>query len=417
MTIRELHANEVFDSRGTPTVEAVVVLENGCTASATVPSGASTGTFEALELRDGDAARYNGKGVLRACANVVNVIAPALRGTPVTQQEEIDRRLCELDGTADKSHLGANAILAVSLACARAGALSEHAPLYRYLRTLFGKDGSALTLPRPMLNVINGGRHADNGLDFQEYMILPQAPAFAQRMRIAAEVSLQIGALLREQRRSTLVGDEGGFAPPFASNRAPLDLLVAAVHRTPYMLGADIAFGLDVAASEFFSPASQRYERTLDAQQDTADALIAYYEALVNAYPIATLEDGLGEEDWEGWAVLTKRLGSRLLLIGDDLFVTNRTRLQRGIDAGVANAVVVKVNQIGTLTETFEAIRLAQEHKYRIVVSHRSGETNDDFIADLAVAVDAPFIKAGAMARSERLAKYNRLLRIEQELG
>lgn len=414
--ILSIQADEILDSRGNPTVEAIVTLENGAQGSASVPSGASTGQYEALELRDGDPRRYEGKGMLRECSNITGIIQPALKGKDAHDQQTIDRTMIALDGTPNKSKLGANAVLAVSLACARAGAETEHVPLYRYLRTTYKRETNAVELPIPMLNIINGGRHADNGLDFQEYMIVPHAATFMERMRKGAEIYMELGALLRSKNQSTLVGDEGGFAPRFANNTDPLDLLAEAIGRTPHRLGTDVTFGLDIAASEFYVPEKQKYFLALEHQMVSADDLINRYAELRRDYPITSIEDGLSEDDWQGWARMTERLHESMLLIGDDLFVTNREKLQRGVRENVANAILVKPNQIGTLTETMETVALAQSNGYVSVISHRSGETSDSFIADLAVAVNAPYIKAGAVARGERLAKYNRLIEIEASL-
>lgn len=414
--IHIITAEEILDSRGNPTVSATVTLENGTHGSASVPSGASTGQYESLELRDGDPRRYNGKGVLQACSNIINAILPALRGKDVHEQQHIDQTMIKLDGTQNKSTLGANAILAVSLACARAGAETENVPLHQYLRATYHRENEPLTLPIPMLNIINGGRHADNGLDFQEYMILPHATTFAERMRIGAEISMELGSLLRSKGLSTLVGDEGGFAPRFSTNTEPLDLIMTAIGRTAYRPGKDVTLGLDVAASEFFLANKQHYFLALEHAMVDADDLIARYAELAQSYPVTSIEDGLSEDDWNGWARLTDRLHESMLLIGDDLFVTNRRKLERGIREHVANAILVKPNQIGTLTETMETVAVAQSNGYVPVISHRSGETDDAFIADLAVAVHAPYIKAGAVARGERLAKYNRLMDIETSL-
>lgn len=416
-SIADLRAEEILDSRGNPTIEVTAVLASGVHARAAVPSGASTGRFEALELRDQDMGRYSGKGVLHACANVRGIILPALRGMDVTKQQNLDRAMLELDGTPNKAKLGANAILAVSLACARLAAQVQGLPLYHSMREAFRLPHKEFTLPTPMLNIINGGKHADNGIDFQEYMIIPHAKTFSEKMRMASEVYFQLGALLRSKGFQTLVGDEGGFAPKCVSNTQPLDFLSEAISRTPYRSGSDLTYGLDVAASEFYLPEQHRYFLSLEKKLLGSAELIARYKELLAAYPLTSIEDGLAEEDWNGWIALTGQLKKDTLLIGDDLFVTNRQRLERGIGSGAANAIIIKPNQIGTLTETMETTACAQKNGYSVVVSHRSGETGDSFIADLAVAVQAPYIKAGAVARGERLAKYNRLLEIEQELA
>ena len=415
-SIQTIQADEILDSRGNPTVEAIVTLASGEQGSASVPSGASIGQYEDLELRDGDPQRYNGKGVLQACSHITDTILPALKGKDVHDQETLDRTMIDLDGTPNKSKLGANAILAVSLACARAGSETERIPLYQYLRVRYQREDTSVVLPIPMLNIINGGRHADNGLDFQEYMILPHAPTFMERMRKGAEIYMELGSLLKSKNHSTLTGDEGGFAPRLKNNTDPLDLLAEAIGRTPYRFGKDVTFGLDIAASEFSIPQKQQYFLALEHKMVSADDLINRYAELKQNYPITSIEDGLSEDDWEGWARMTERLHESMLIIGDDLFVTNREKLERGVKEHVAYAILVKLNQVGTLTETMETIALAQSKGYVPVISHRSGETTDAFIADLAVAVNAPYIKAGAVARGERLAKYNRLIEIEASL-
>jgi enolase len=410
-TIENVRAREVLDSRGFPTVEGVVELSGGITAAAAVPSGASTGEREALELRDGDKARYRGKGVLKAVANVEGVIADALRGMEA-EQSSVDAKMLALDGTPSKSKLGANAILAVSLATARAIAAAQRMPLYRAM----GGDG-AVRLPVPLLNVVNGGAHADNPLDFQEFMIVPHgAPTFGDAMRFGAEVYHVLKGLLHKAGHTTAVGDEGGFAPKIRSHEAVLELLVKAIKAAGLKPGPDVAIALDCAASELWK-GKGRYVFKKVGKKRTTDDLIALYEKWCAAYPIVSIEDGLGEKDWEGWRRLTERLGSKVQLVGDDLFVTNDAILAEGIEKGVANAILIKVNQIGTLTETRAAMARATRARYACVVSHRSGETEDAFIADLAVATNAGQIKTGAPARSERNAKYNRLLDIERELG
>jgi enolase len=409
--IAEIHAREILDSRGNPTVEVQVLLESGGFGRAAVPSGASTGTREAVELRDGDGKRYGGKGVRRAVTNVEEVIAPELEGMEATEQAAVDRALLELDGTPNKSALGANALLGVSLAVARAAADESGLPLYQYL----GGAGARL-LPVPLMNVLNGGAHADNGLDIQEFMLVPAgAQSFSEALRTGAEVFHALKGLLRAKGLSTGVGDEGGFAPALGSNTAALDFLMQAIEKAGYRPGEDVLIALDAAASEFFR--GGRYRFRAEGKERTAEEMIAFFESLLDRYPLCSIEDGLAEGDWDGWAALTRRLGSRVQLVGDDIFVTNPAILQEGIRKGVANAILIKVNQIGTLTETLEAVELAKRAGYGTVISHRSGETEDTFIADLAVAVNAGQIKAGSLARGERTAKYNQLLRIEEELG
>ncbi|MCP9916390.1 phosphopyruvate hydratase [Cyanobium sp. ATX 6F1] len=409
LVIDSVVAREVLDSRGTPTVEAEVLLEGGARGMAIVPSGASTGAHEAHELRDGDPSRYFGKGVTKAVTNIEEKIAPALCGLSATDQGTVDAALIELDGSDNKSALGANAILAVSLAVARAAAEGVGLPLYRYLG-----GPMATLLPVPLMNVINGGAHAANNLDFQEFMVVPHgASSFREALRMGAEVFHTLKGLLAEQGLSTAVGDEGGFAPDLTSNDAGGDLLVAAIEKAGYRPGDQISLALDVASTEFFKDG--RY--AFGGGSYTSAELVDQLEAMVSRYPIVSIEDGLAEDDWEGWALLTERLGSRVQLVGDDLFVTNTSRLQRGIEQGIANSILIKVNQIGSLTETLQAIDLAGRAGYTSVISHRSGETEDTTIADLAVATRAGQIKTGSLSRSERVAKYNRLLRIEDELG
>jgi enolase len=410
--IREVFAREILDSRGNPTVEVEVQLESGMWGRAAVPSGASTGKREAMELRDGDAQRYRGKGVQQAVRNVEETIAPEIEGMEASEQAAIDQALLELDGTPNKSGLGANALLAVSLAVARAAADDAGLPLYAYL----GGVGARL-MPVPMLNVINGGAHADNGLDFQEFMLVPAgADTFSSALRMGVEIFHMLKDTLKEKKLSTGVGDEGGFAPQVRSNLEALDLLMQAVERAGYRPGEDVFLALDAAASEF-AEENGRYHLRRAGQRKTSDELIALYEELIARYPIVSIEDGLGEDDRPGWGIMTKRIGGRCQLVGDDLFVTNPAIIQQGIRQGLANAVLIKVNQVGTLTETLEAIELAKRAGYGTVISHRSGETEDTFVADLAVAVNAGQIKTGSLARSERTAKYNQLLRIEEELG
>jgi enolase len=407
--IEAVGAREILDSRGNPTVEVEVLLEDGTVARAAVPSGASTGAFEAYELRDGDKSRYLGKGVEKAVDAVIDVLGPAIEGFDAAEQRAIDAELIALDGTENKKKLGANAILGVSLAVARAAADSADQPLYRYVG-----GANAHVLPVPMLNVINGGSHADSNVDIQEFMILPLgAETFSEGLRWGVETYHALKSILHKQGLSTGLGDEGGFAPNLSSNRAALDLLMEAITAAGFTPGKDIALGLDVAASEFFKDGSYAFE----GGSKTAAELSAYYAELVAAYPLVTIEDPLDEDDWEGWAELTSTIGGKTQIVGDDLFVTNPTRLAKGISLGTANSILVKVNQIGTLTETLDAVSLAQRSGYTAVMSHRSGETEDTTIADLAVALNTGQIKTGAPARSERVAKYNQLLRIEEELG
>jgi enolase len=406
-SIDAVGAREILDSRGNPTVEVEVALDDGTIARAAVPSGASTGAFEAVELRDGGD-RYAGKGVTKAVDGVLDVIGPELVGYEASEQRLIDQRLIDLDGTPDKSRLGANAILGVSLAVARAAADSSGLPLFRYVG-----GPSAHLLPVPMMNILNGGAHADSNVDVQEFMIAPiGAPTYAEALAMGTETYHALKAVLKKEGLSTGLGDEGGFAPNLSSNRAALDLITRAVEQAGYTVGTDIAFALDVAATEFHSEDGYAFEgKTLSAGD-----LIAYYDELVSSYPIVSIEDPLSEDDWDGWVAMTEELGNRVQIVGDDLFVTNPTRLAKGISLGAANALLVKVNQIGTLTETLDAVNLAHRSGYRCMMSHRSGETEDTTIADLAVATDCGQIKTGAPARSERVAKYNQLLRIEEEL-
>ena len=410
--ITGVYAREILDSRGFPTVEVEIQLESGAWGRAAVPSGASTGKREAVELRDGDAQRYRGKGVQQAVRNVEETIAPEVDGMEASEQAAIDQALLELDGTPNKSALGANAILAVSLAVARAAADDAGLPLYAYLGGVGGR-----LLPVPMMNVINGGAHADNGIDFQEFMLVPAgADSFSNALRMGVEVFHALKELLKSKKLNTGVGDEGGFAPALPSNTAALDLLMDAIEAAGYRPGDDVALALDIAASEFAEEGG-RYRLRRENVVLNSEELVTRYESLVERYPIVSIEDGLGEDDWAGWALLTKRLGTRVQLVGDDLFVTNPAIIQQGIQKSIANAVLVKVNQVGTLTETMQAIELAKRAAYGTVISHRSGETEDTFVADLAVAVNAGQIKTGSLARSERTAKYNQLLRIEEELG
>jgi enolase len=409
--IRRVHAREILDSRGNPTVEVEVALSGGAVGVAAVPSGASTGSHEAVELRDGDPARYGGKGVLRAVANVNGEIASAVGGRDAADQAGLDRLLVELDGTPNRARLGANAILGVSLAGARAAAAASERPLYRYLG-----GGDAVTLPVPMVNILNGGRHAAGGTDFQEFMVVPLgAPTFREAIRWAAETFHALGALLRERGLPTGVGDEGGYGPALPSNVAATELVVEAIQKAGYRPGEDVAIALDPATTELYADGA--YALASEGRSLSADELIGLWEDWSGRYPIVSLEDGLAEDDWSGWSALTSRLGHRLQLVGDDLLVTNLARLERAIGEQAANAVLVKVNQVGTLTEAIDAVRTARAAGWGAVISHRSGETEDTTIADLAVALGTGQIKTGSMSRSERTAKYNRLLRIEEELG
>jgi enolase len=409
--IVDLTAREILDSRGNPTIEVDCVLETGKVGRAAVPSGASTGTNEARELRDGDPRRYHGKGVLKAVANVREHIWPKLKDVEAVDQSAVDNKLRRVDLTGNKSHLGANAILGVSIAVCRAAASSLGVALYAHL----GGDKESL-LPVPLLNVINGGAHAPNRLDFQEYMIVPvAAKSFVEAMRCASEVYHTLRKLLLRRGRPVTVGDEGGFAPDFQTNEEPLELIVEAIGRSGYAPGQDVFIALDVAASELLGK-DGRYHLAIENRSLSAQEMTRLYQTWVDEYPIISIEDGLAEEDWDGWKYLTEQLGKRVQLVGDDIFVTNRSRLEMGIERGVGNAVLIKPNQIGTVTETLECIELAKKHKYRTVISHRSGETEDTFIADLAVATSAGQVKAGAPCRTDRLAKYNQLVRIEQEV-
>jgi enolase len=411
-TIIDVHAREILDSRGNPTVEAEVVLASGTSATAAVPSGASTGEHEAIELRDSDAKRYGGKGVLDAVRNVNEVIGPRLEGFDAYDQVGVDEEMLDLDGTENKSNLGANALLAVSLATARAAARDQDLPLYRYLGGVM-----AHVLPVPMMNVLNGGAHASNNVDVQEFMIVPVAAGtFAEALRTGVEVFHALKKVLAKQNLSTAVGDEGGFAPSLASNEAALEMLMAAVKEAGYVPGEDVVFALDPAASEFYQDGTYVFKKSGGAKK-SSEEMIRLYEGWVGKYPIVSIEDGLAEDDWAGWASLTNELGDKIQLVGDDLFVTNVQRLAKGIEEGIANAVLIKLNQIGTLTETMQCIDMARQNGYGNVISHRSGETEDSFIADLAVATGAGQIKTGSASRSDRVAKYNQLLRIAEELG
>jgi enolase len=411
-TIESIHARQILDSRGNPTVEVDVRLDSGALGRAAVPSGASTGEFEATELRDGGK-EWNGKGVTKAVAAVNEEIAPAIVGARAPEQGAIDQTLCDLDGTSGKSRLGANAILGVSLAVARAAAAEADQPLWEFL----GGTG-ANVLPVPMMNVLNGGAHADNSVDFQEFMIVPAgAPTFSEALRMGTEVFHGLKGILHDRKLGTAVGDEGGFAPNLESNEAALELLIAGIEAAGYAPGEQVFIALDPATSEFHRESDGAYVLEHEGRALSAEEMAGTWAGIVDRYPVVSIEDGMSEEDWDGWKILTDRIGDRCQLVGDDLFVTNPERLQRGIDAGVANSILIKVNQIGTLTETLEAIALAREAGYSAVMSHRSGETEDTTIADLAVATGTGQIKTGAPSRSDRVAKYNQLLRIEEALG
>ena len=410
--IIDVFGREVLDSRGNPTVEVEVILDDGSMGRAAVPSGASTGAFEAVELRDGDAERYLGKGVLNAVAHVNEEIADALIGVEADDQRAIDAIMRELDGTKNKAKFGANAILGVSLACAKAAAESAELSLYKYVGGV-----NANLLPTPMMNILNGGEHADNNVDFQEFMIMPVgAKSFAEALRWCAEIYHTLKKVLHDAGLGGGVGDEGGFAPNFTTNEEPLKYIVEACEKAGYKPGSDIMFAMDPASTEFYNAETGKYVLAGEGRELTSDEMVDYWEALVNKYPIISIEDGMAEEDWDGWKALTARIGDKVQLVGDDLFVTKSERLAKGIELGCANAILVKVNQIGSLTETLEAIQMAKQAGYACVMSHRSGETEDVTIADLAVATNAGQIKTGAPCRSDRVAKYNQLLRIEEEL-
>lgn len=430
MKIESVHAWEILDSRGNPTVRCAVETEGGHRGVAAVPSGASTGSHEALELRDGGK-RYGGKGVAKAVANVNGPIAKAVVGMDAAKQEATDRAMLKLDGTPNKSKLGANAILAVSLACARAAASAAGVPLYRYVRKCYRLTTNLYRLPTPMMNILNGGRHAGSGLSIQEFMVIPQHAAFSERLRIGAEVFHALHAILAKRKHATTVGDEGGFAPQLGDNERALKVIMDAIVAAGYQPGKDVTLGLDIAASEFYKVGSQKsvvgshldgryyFKDTFGQQKHpwTSDQMMQLVERWIAKYPFESIEDPLAEDDWDGWKELTARVGKRMQIVGDDFFVTNTKRLQMGIRRKCANAILIKVNQIGTLTETMRAIAMARRAKYRVIISHRSGETADTFIADLAVAVNAEYIKTGSLSRSERVEKYNRLLEIEAEIA
>ena len=414
--IKEIKAREILDSRGNPTIECRVTLDDGISAKASVPSGASTGTHEAWELRDGDKKRYEGKGALKAVKNVNLKIAKKLKDVDITKQKEIDKEMIELDGTKNKKNLGANAILSVSLACARAGALSKKLELYEYIALIFGFNKKP-KMPTPSFNIFNGGQHADTNLDFQEFMILPlKKISFAEKVRMGAEIFHELGRVIRKAGFDTDVGNEGGYAPNIHSSVQAIELIIAAIINAGCKPGEDMGIGIDVGSSEIYNKKTKKYIFKLDQANFTSSTLTGLYYEWFRKYPIISIEDGLAEDDWEGWQELTQELGSEILIIGDDLFVTNIERFRQGLKEKVANAILIKPNQVGTLTETIECVKLAQKHNYKIIVSHRSGETCDDFIADLAVAVQADYIKSGSLSRSERLAKYNRLMEIEENL-
>ena len=409
--ITEIRAREILDSRGNPTISTQVFLSSGTVGKAAVPSGASTGTHEALELRDGNLSRYFGKGVLKAVANVNEIIAPHIVGLDALDQEEIDKRLIQLDGTPSKKKLGANAILSVSMAAAQAASQATNLPLYNYL----GKK-ETYRLPVPLINILNGGSHADNNVDIQEFMIVPTgSPNFSEAIRISAEVFHHLKKILQKRDYSTAVGDEGGFAPNLKSNEEALELILESIQKAGYRSGEDIFLAIDVAASEFFTDKKYFFKKS-DGSKRSSYEMVNFYESLVQKYPIISIEDGFAEDDWEGWKLMTEVLGHRIQIVGDDIFVTNLERFKKGVEKKIGNSILIKLNQIGTLSETIETIRYAHEKEYSTVISHRSGETEDTFIADLSVAVDSGQIKTGSLSRSERVAKYNRLLEIEEEL-
>ena len=416
--IASVHAREILDSRGNPTVEADVRLEGGAFGRAAVPSGASTGELEAIELRDGDKSRYLGKGVQKAVANVNNIIAKSVAGLDASDQTALDRRMIDADSTPTKSNLGANAILAVSMAAARAAAAAAKVPLYKYL-SRYATDSSANTLPVPMMNILNGGAHADNSVDVQEFMVMPVgAPSFREALRWGVEVFHNLKAVLKKNGYSTAVGDEGGFAPNLKSNEEALERVLEAINAAGYKPGDQVAIAVDPAASEFYDKASKKYVfKKSDKSARTPEQMAAFWEGWVRQYPIVSLEDGMSEDDWDGWKILTRDVGRKLQLVGDDIFVTNPKIFARGIKEGVANSILIKLNQIGTVTETIEAVEIARSAGYTAVVSHRSGETEDPFIADFVVAMGTGQIKTGSASRTDRIAKYNQLLRIEEELG
>jgi len=415
--IKEIIAREILDSRGNPTIETKVILDNGISAKASVPSGASTGAHEAYELRDGDMKRYGGLGVLKAVKNVNTKINSALKGVEITQQKEIDHLMIGLDGTKNKNKLGANAILSVSLAVARAGSLADGLELYEYIAKIYDFKKSDFKLPTPSFNIFNGGKHADTNLDFQEFMIMPLSRiSFKEKVRMGAEIFHELGDVLKKAGFDTDVGNEGGYAPDIFSSVQAIELIISAIINAGYKPGEEVGLGIDVGSSELYNKETKKYIFKLDKAFFSTNTLIGLYYEWFRKFPIISIEDGLAEDDWEGWRGLTKELGGEMLLIGDDLFVTNVDRLRMGLKEKAANAILIKPNQVGTLSETIETIKLAQKHSYKIMVSHRSGETADDFIADLAVAVGSDYIKSGSLSRGERLAKYNRLMEIEDQL-
>ncbi|MEK7203113.1 MAG: phosphopyruvate hydratase [Patescibacteria group bacterium] len=415
--IKNIIAREILDSRGNPTIETKVILDNGMITKASAPSGASTGAHEAMELRDGNKTRYDGLGVLSAVKNVEKKIAPKLIGVKATEQEKIDNIMIKLDGAKNKSQLGANAILSVSLACARAGALAEKKELYEYINTLYTIHYTKYKIPTPCFNIFNGGKHADTNLDFQEFMIIPILnTSFKEKIRMGAEIFHALGKVLKKAGYDTDVGSEGGYAPDIISSIQAIELIMAAAIKAGYVPEKDFGLGIDVGSSGLYDQQTKKYIFKLDKAYFTNTTLIHLYREWLRKYPIIYLEDGLAEDDWQGWQELTKKLGQELLVVGDDLFVTNEQRLRQGLKEKAANAIIIKPNQIGTLTETINCVKLARKHNYKIIVSHRSGETNDDFIADLAVAVGADYIKAGSLSRGERVVKYNRLMEIEDLL-
>ncbi|MFA6321886.1 MAG: phosphopyruvate hydratase [Candidatus Buchananbacteria bacterium] len=414
--IKSLKALEILDSRGNPTVEVILTLANGIVAKASVPSGASTGAHEALELRDNDKNRYNGKGVQKAVSNVNKIIAKKLVGQDTGKQRMLDEKMIKLDGTETKSKLGANAILGVSLALAKASAASAKKPLYQYIRQTYKLKYKNWILPYPTMNILNGGAHADWSLDIQEFMIVPQQKKLAERVRCGAEVFAALGKILKASNYPTLKGDEGGYAPQLPGNEKAFDFILQAIAAAGYQAGADVMLAIDAASTEFYDEKNKDYDLKADKKTISPQAMVAMEKSWIEKYPIISIEDGLAEDDWQNWQILTKEIGDKITLVGDDLFVTNVARLKRGIDEKVANAILIKLNQIGTLSETIDAIELAHKNHYKTSISHRSGETGDTTIADLAVAVNSEFIKTGSLSRSERVEKYNRLLEIESEL-
>lgn len=417
MRIESIHAHEILDSRGNPTINVTVLLDDGTSGSASIPSGVSTGNHEVLELRDGDQKRYHGKGVFKAIANVHKKIAPKLIGMTVTRQRDLDAFMMELDGTMNKSKLGANAILGVSLACAHAAARTKKLPLYVYIRKTFDLPLKGWHMPLPTMNILNGGAHAGWVLDFQEFMIVPTQKTFRERVRCGAEIFHELGGILKQKGHSTLKGDEGGYSAALKNNEEAFKLIVAATKKAGYTPGKNVFLAMDPAVSEFYNKKTKRYHLKVDRKTLTSDQMIAMWEKWLKKYPIVSLEDGLDQDDWDGWVAMTKRLGKRVAIVGDDFLVTNVGRLAKAIKMKACNAILIKVNQIGTLSEAIDAIMLAKQYGYKVSVSHRSGETEDTTIADLAVAVNADYIKTGSLSRSERLAKYNRLMEIEEEIG